>query len=409
MTKKLVEINVADRFSTGNIMLNIAEISRRHGYETTTFSKMTRTSKKKNIKNHHLIGTVWENTLHRYISWITDFQDCGSYLGTKKLVRQLKRIDPDIIHIHDVVGWYLNIKVLFDYLYKSKKKVVWTFHCCWAYTGRCIYYDYVGCDEWKKGCKKCIQPEGYPTTKFFDHASWNYKRKKKLFNRIKEQLTIVTPSEWLKGEVEQSFLKEIPCLVINNGIDLSIFRERKSDFRKKYDLENKKVILGVSSAWGQPRKGLIYFDKLRKELDRTYEIVLVGANENDKAMIDNDIICIPKTENAIKLAEIYTASDVFVNPTLEDNFPTTNIEALACGTPVVTFKTGGSVEPVNSKTGMIVEQGNEEKLKEAIIKVANGDYKEECLKKSKEYDMNNKFEEYISLFDEIVKKQKDGV
>ena len=402
--KKIVEINAANFFSTGTIMLNIAETARKEGYEVTTFSKNTRTAQKKTIKNHKLIGTVFENTLHRYFSWYTDYQDCGSYFGTKKLIRELEQISPDIIHLHDVVGWYINIGVLFKYLKKKDIPVVWTFHCCWAYTGRCIYYDYVKCEKWQKECYHCTQLEGYPESKIFDHSRWNFRRKKRLFTDL-QNLTIVTPSHWLKNEVEKSFLKDKKCIVINNGIDREIFRPRKSDFRKKHNLEAKKIILGVSAYWTQPRKGLKYLKELSEMVGDEYKVVVVGVRTNEQVEISEKMIVLPPTSNAIELAEIYTAADVFVNPTLEDNFPTTNIEAISCGTPIVTFDTGGSIEVVTEKTGMIVPQKDMEKLKKAVEQVASfkEKYIEGCIEMSKLYNKDEKFKEYIELYNNIIK------
>ena len=406
MSLKVVEINAAHMLSTGTIMLQIAEKARNEGIEVTTFSKETRTAKKVHIDHHYLVGSVWENTLNRYIAWYTDFQDVGSYFGTKKLVKQLKEIKPDVIHLHDIVGWYINIKVLFNYLKKAGIPIVWTFHDCWAYTGRCIYYSNVGCDAWKSGCKKCIQKDGYPTTKIFDRASWNFKRKKKLFTGI-DNVTIVTPSEWLKNETKQSFLKDYPCVVINNGVERKIFKPTDSEFRKKYNLENKKIVLGVCSAWEQERKGINYMFDLSQKLDSSYQVVLVGVKPDENYTVPDNIIGIEKTANAKEIAQIYTAADVFVNPTLEDNFPMTHIEALACGTPIVTFDTGGAVETVNENTGIVVPQRDKEKLLAAVKEVCNSDkdYKTLCLEESKKYDKEDLYKKYIELYRSVAKNK----
>lgn len=407
MSLKLVEINAAHNLSTGNIMLQIAQTAREDGMEAYTFSKKTRTAKKTHIDNHYLIGSVFENTLNRYIAFYTDFQDVGSYFGTKKLVKKLKEIDPDVIHIHDIVGWYVNIKVLFKYFKECGKPIVWTFHDCWAFTGRCIYYDYVKCDAWKTGCAKCIQPEGYPTTKIFDHASWNYKRKKELFTSL-DNLTIVTPSKWMKSQVKESFLKDFDCRVINNGVDKNVFKPTSSDFREKYNLQDKKIVLGICSCWGQVRKGYKYMVELSNKLDDSYQVVLVGVNEGEGYTVPDNIIGIHKTTNVEELVEIYSTADVLVDPTLEDNFPSTHIEALACGLPIVTFETGGAIETVNEKTGKIVPQKNIYVLQAAVEQVCNSDidYKTNCLEESAKYDKKEKYQEYISLLKEKAGKEK---
>ena len=396
---------MTDMFSTGNIMLNIAKKTRERGHEALTVSKKTRMSLWQERKDpyHSYIGTRTEHTIHRYFSWMTDLQDFGSVIATYELIKKIKKTKPDIIHLHDIVGWYVNIGILFKFLKQFDKPIVWTFHDCWAFTGRCIYFDSVKCDRWKTGCGKCPQIGYMPKSWYFDLSAFNWKRKKRLFTSM-DNLTIVSPSEWLKKFADESFLSKYKSIVINNGINLSTFKPTKEGIYKDLKKLNKKIILGVASTWSQ-RKGLDDFIRLADEIPKDHQIVLVGISSEEIG--NNKIITYKRTTNQKELAEIYTAADVFANPTMEENFPTVNLEALACGTPIVTYRTGGSPESVDDKTGIIVEQGNLGQMLDAILCVTNNGkeyYSNACIEKSKKYDMNARFNDYVNLYEEILQQ-----
>ncbi|RDC49982.1 glycosyltransferase, partial [Acinetobacter sp. RIT592] len=329
------------------------------------------------------IGTNFDNYLHVFKTRMFDEHGFGSVSATKKFIEEVKKYDPDIIHLHNIHGYYINIEILFEYLNEANKPVIWTLHDCWAFTGHCAYFDFVGCDKWKYGCEKCPQKSGYPTSKAKDNSKLNYEKKKKIFTSI-NNMTIVTPSNWLANLVKESFLSKYNVEVINNGIDLDVFKPIESNFRKKHDLNDKFIILGVASDWSE-RKGLKYFIELEQNLSEQYKIVIVGVNKKQKAKLSKNIISITRTNNPKELAEIYTAADLFVNPTLEDNYPTTNLESIACGTPVITFETGGSVESIEFKTGKIIPKGNIKQLNDCIETLRN-EYKDimpvQCLKKA---------------------------
>lgn len=400
---KVLQINATDMFSTGNIMLNIAKKTRERGYEAHTISKKTRTSLSYNRKKpfHTYIGTRIEHTIHRYFSWMTDLQDYGSVIATYELIYKIKKINPDIIHLHDIVGWYVNIGILFKFLKKYNKPIVWTFHDCWAFTGRCIYFDATKCDRWETGCGKCPQISYMPKSWYFDLSAHNWRRKKRLFCSI-ENMTIVCPSIWLKELTCKSFLSKHRCLTINNGINLETFKPTTGDTYSKLKSLKKKIILGVASTWSK-RKGLEDFIKLANKLPENHQIILVGISQEE--LNCEHIIAYKRTTNQKELAEIYTAADVFVNPTIEENFPTVNLESLACGTPIVTYRTGGSPESVDERTGIIVEQGNLEQMLDAIQHVTkNGKeyYFSACIAKSKNYDMNERFNDYVNLYEKIL-------
>ena len=290
-------------------------------------------------------------------------------------------------------GNYINIPLLFKYIKKQNIKVVWTLHDCWSFTGICPHFDMIGCEQWKYGCKKCPMSLEFLLANNNSIAE-NYERKKFMFTGI-NKMTLVTPSKWLAGLVKQSFLGAYPIKVINNGIDLNIFKPTESDFRKKYALENKYIVLGVAFGWGK-RKGLDVFCELAKRLDnKRYQIVLVGTNDDVDKLLPKNIISIHRTQNQHELAEIYTAADLFVNPTREENYPTVNMEAIACGTPVVTFNTGGSPEILDETCGSVVEKNDIDGIYNEIKRVCETQpySKDDCLKRAERFDKNSMEEE----------------
>lgn len=343
------------------------------------------------------IGSEMLVRIHGVLSRITDRQGFYSTNATKALVRKIEEYDPDIIHLHNIHGYYLDIRVLFDYLKKCGKPIVWTLHDCWAFTGHCAYFTVAGCDKWKTGCNNCPSKKDYPQSLVVDNSEKNYNEKKELFTGL-QNVTLVTPSIWLSELVSESFLKEYPVKVINNGINTDIFKPTESDFKKRYAIEDKKVYLGVASVW-EERKGLRDLIKIAKQMTENEKMVIVGLTEEQTAEIPDGIIGFKRTENAKQLAEIYTAADVFLNPTYEDNYPTTNLESICCGTPVVTYNTGGSPESLAGGRGITVPVGDTKAMYEAAqklvgVKTDNTD----------EFDAQNKYLEYNGLYKELLEK-----
>lgn len=377
-------------------MLQIAKTARNHDHEVITFSKKWKNNPI--ISGHQYIGTRWENIFNRILSPLISIDGVLSVLSTGRLIRQLKCFSPDVIQFHNLHGWYLNYGMLFQYIKKNKIRTVWTLHDCWPFTGQCSHFVLSNCDKWKTGCHHCRQYKRYPQM-LFDRTQFMWRKKREWFTGV-DDLIIVTPSLWLKKLVEESFLGCYPVKMIHNGIDLSVFQPTESHFRKQYHCEEKHIILGVAFGWGV-RKGLDVFVELSKRLNHNYQIVLVGTDDKvDESMPDN-IISIHRTANQRELAEIYTAADVFVNPTREDNFPTVNMEALACGTPVVTFCTGGSPEALDDTCGVVVEQEDLEHLEMEIIRICqNHPFSEKaCMQKAEQFDMFDRFEEYIRIYE----------
>lgn len=403
---RILQINTFNFGSTGNIMLNISNSAKENGYISYVAYANSQSNNKKNVENSILIGNIIERNLHLRLAYYTGYNGCFSRLGTKIFLDKVDKIRPDIIHLHNLHNCYINLKMLFDYIKSKKIPVVWTLHDCWSFTGQCPHFTMVKCDKWKTGCYACPQFREYPES-ILDRTQEMYILKKKWFTGV-EKLTIITPSQWLAGLVNDSFLSNYQVKVINNGIDLNIFQPKESDFREKHQINDKFIILGVASPWNE-RKGLATFIELSKRLDEHYIIVLIGLTDDQIKKLPHNILGLKRTSNAKELAEIYTAANVFVNPTLEDNFPTTNIEAIACGTPVLTFRTGGSAEIIDEKTGSVVECNDIDALEREVKRICKEKpYSEEaCLNRAKSFDMNDRFNEYIALYINIA-GDKDG-
>lgn len=291
------------------------------------------------------IGTPWDYRWHGIITRVFDRHGFGSKRATRKFLVWVEEYKPDLVWLHNIHGYYINVEMLFVWLKKHPEvKVMWTLHDCWAFTGHCTHFTVAKCNQWKKKCLNCTQLRQYPSCIVKSSVSRNFEQKRQAFTGVRN-LTLVTPSKWLAKLTRESFLSEYPVTVHYNTIDTNVFKPTPGDFRKKYRIERKTVILGVASVWTE-RKGLKDFYKLAELLDDSYAIVLVGINEKQLKRLPDNIIGIPRTNSPTELAEIYTMADVFVNPTYEDNYPTVNLEAQACSTPVITYDTGGACETI---------------------------------------------------------------
>lgn len=296
------------------------------------------------------IGNSFNVKLHGLKTRLFDAAGFGSRHATKVFLQWVKDFDPDVIHLHNLHGYYLNVELLFEYLKTCGKRVIWTLHDCWAFTGHCTHFTVAKCEQWKNHCTKCTQTRRYPKCLLRGHAYRNFERKRAAFAGV-PNMTLITPSKWLADLTRKSFLKEYPVEVVYNTIDTSVFKPTPSDFKERYGLTDKKIVLGVASVWDE-RKGLNDFLKLSTMLDERYLIVLVGLKPKQMKKLPKNILGIARTNSPRELAEIYTAADVFLNLTYEDNYPTTNLEAQACGTPCITYRTGGSVESVLAENVM---------------------------------------------------------
>ena len=399
---KIIQINTGIGFgSIGRIAVQIGALVEQEGgicYYAHGSRYIAHTS-----PNAIRIGSKLEDYIHYAISLFTGRDGVGSVHSTIRLVKKIKKIKPDIVHLHNLHGFYINYKILFDYLSKAEIPVVWTFHDCWPITGHCPYFDKVDCSKWKKGCFKCPLRAEYPKSLFFDQSNHNFKEKKVAFTSIKN-LTIVPVSNWLCDIVKESFLKESRIRVIHNGIDISIFKPESKNLRSKLGIDaNKRVVLGVASGWDE-RKGFSDFIRLASYPE--WQIIMVGDFDVDASQLPKTVIHINNTNSQQELAELYSTADVFVNPTYSDNFPTTNIEALACGTPVITYDTGGSPEAIDEKTGIVVPQGDIAELVDAIKRITSHEkteYIEQCRERALQlFNKDKCFKNYISLYKEII-------
>ena len=359
---KVLQINsVCGIRSTGRICTDIADVLTANGHECKiVYGRETVPEKYK--KYAVRIGSNTDVKLHALESRLFDNSGFGSKKATNDFIKWVKEYDPDVIHLHNIHGYYINIEILFNYLKSCNKRIIWTLHDCWPFTGHCSYFTMVKCEQWKAHCSYCVQKHCYPSSILADHCKSNFERKRALFSGIKD-MTLITPSKWLADLVSESFLKKYPVKVIDNGIDLSVFKPTESDLRKKYGLTDKKVILGVASVWDE-RKGLDDFIKLSDLLDRQYQIVLIGLSDRQLKKMPDNVIGIKRTDSVTELAQWYTTADVFINLTYEDNYPTVNLEAQACGTPCITYRTGGSVESVPEEN--IVDAGDISTIKSML-------------------------------------------
>ena len=402
--RTLLQINsVVNSGSTGRIAEEIGQTAISQGWESyIAYGRNKRLSQSQLIK----IGTDWDIKMHGLQTRLFDRHGLGSKSATQIFIKQIEAIKPDIIHLHNIHGYYLNIEVLFNFLASTQIPVLWTLHDCWPFTGHCVHFDFVGCKKWLTQCNNCPQTRTYPASFFLDRSTQNFNLKKELFTGV-HNLTLVPVSQWLANLLRQSFLKNLPIQVINNGIDIETFKPVPSNnLRFKFKLQSKFIIIGVANIWSE-HKGLKDIIELSSKLDANYQIILVGLSKKQIKTLPGNIIGIERTESVNELAEFYAASDVFINPTWEDNFPTTNIEALACGIPVITYNTGGSIESISKETGIIVEKGNIDDLFEAIRIIKNKGkyyYSKTCTERARMlYNKNDRFKAYFDLYDTILK------
>jgi glycosyltransferase involved in cell wall biosynthesis len=319
-------------------------------------------------------------------------------------MNEIRDLKPDIIQLHCVHGYYINYEVLFEFLHELDVPVVWTFHDCWAFTGHCAHFDFAGCDKWRTGCHSCELLRDYPKSLFIDNSRYNWLRKKNCFTSV-GKLHIVAVSNWLATLTRLSFMQKYPIEVIHNGIDISVFKPTQNNVRQRYNIpENDILILGVATSWGK-EKGLFDFIKLSKEPG--IKVILVGVPENVKKTLPENLIAVCRTESQRELAEFYSAADIFVNPTYNDSFPTVNLEALACGTPVLTYRTGGSPESITDETGVVVDRGDYAGLLSNVRMFAQVSFKSHhtaaCRRHAEEsFDKNKQFDEYRKLYERLL-------
>lgn len=387
--------------STGRIVTDLCDVLKNKGDSVKVaygVGTATRIEADDAIKISSKLGYYTHNALSR----LTDRAGFYSHTATRRLISAIEEFKPDVIHIHNLHGYYVNIKMLFQYLANKDIPVVWTLHDCWTMTGHCAHFSYIHCDKWIAGCHHCPQLRAYPKCYFLDRSARNYAEKKKLFTSV-ERMTIVTPSEWLAGIVRKSFLSKYEVQVIPNGIDLNVFKPTPSDFRERYGLENKKIVLAVSNVWIE-KKGFSDVCKLSQMLDRDqFQVVMVGLTEKQMNCVPQTILPIQRTSSAEELAQIYTAADIFINLSYEETMGMVTVEAMACGLPCIVYDQTAVPEVIEPGTGIVIRAGDISKMCAAIhmMKPKN---EFSCRRVSNGYRKEISYEKYKRLYKSIVYK-----
>ena len=404
MSLKLLQINTTSNYgSTGRIVEGIGELAKKVGWDSYLIHgpRYVNSSQLKTICSENRLDEI----LHGIKTLFFDAHGLGSNKATKNVVEYIKIINPDIIHLHNIHGYYINYQILFKFLKSFNKPLVWTFHDCWNFTGHCAYFDFVKCNKWQNGCMDCPNIKGYPRS-FVDNSRRNYQSKKECFQGF-EKLIAVPVSQWLSNLLDNSFFSQYEKKVIYNGIDINMFApvSDSNEIRSLYNIHDKFVIICVASPWTE-RKGFEDVLRLSTLIPDDVIIMMIGLSAKQIKNLPSNIIGIERTDNIIQLAHFYSTSDLFFNPTWEDNFPTTNLEALACGIPVVTYNTGGSPEAIDIDTGFVVNKGDYYSVLNIIDLVrfkGKQYYIDKCRNRAMTlYDKNLRFQEYIDLYYNII-------
>lgn len=403
----LLQINVvANSGSTGHIAEELGRLVISKGWESyIAYGRWACPSQSRLIR----IGNKWDILLHWLKSFLFDRHGSASSRATRNLIKQIEKINPDIIHLHNIHGYYLNYNILFNYLSKANVPTLWTLHDCWSMTGHCVHFQDVNCLKWKSLCYDCPHKRHYPESLFIDNSTKNYLEKKRRFSSY-DGLTIIPVCGWLDNIVSSSFLKNCNRQVIVNGIDLELFSPFKgnNDIRIELGIKSEFMILGIATAW-KLTKGFDDIIRMRKMLPNSDVIVLIGLSKKQIKYLPNGIIGVERTEDVKRLTLYYSAADVFINPTYQDTLPTVNIEALACGTPVVTYNTGGCANIVDARTGVVVKQGDLENFVEAVNQIKSKGksyYSTSCRNKAVDtFDKIERYKDYWDLYLQLTNRK----
>lgn len=395
---KIMMINsVCGIRSTGRICTDLAVMLEERGHEVKI--AYGRESVPEQFAKYAVrIGSNWGVNLHGAKARLLDGSGFGSTAATKRFVRWIKEYDPDVIHLHNIHGYYLDIRVLFAYLRSCGKPILWSFYDCWTFTGHCAHFDFNGCEKWKSACGKCRHIDEYPRS-FFDYSGRNYREKRKLFTGI-PGLQIIAPSAWMASMVAQSYLREYPCHILPNGIDTDNFYPRDNRIRDRYGIGDRYLVVGVSSVW-QKMKGIEYMNRLAEQLPKeAYRVFLVGRMP-DGLEVSSEIIRMDATNSIDELCQIYSAADVFVNPTLQETQGLTTVEAFACGTPAVVFRSGGAAECVDESCGAAVPKGDFEALLQSVRDIceSGASFSRGCIECAAAYSKQKRYEDFMKLYD----------
>lgn len=401
---KVLFINMAyGAGSTGKIIADIMDMLKKNGNDVKAIYGTGEQSHNADaVKVSGKLGYYFHNAASR----LTDHAGLYSWAATRKMIREIKAFQPDLIHLHTLHGFYVNYEMLFRFLKEADIPVVWTLHDCWAFTGHCTHFSQAKCTQWQTECRDCKLLRRYPQCYGRGDVRRNFLRKKRAFTGVKN-LTITTPSRWLANQVSRSFLRDYPRTVIPNGIDRRIFRPQSSGLRKKYRLEDKKIVLGAANVWNT-RKGLPDMLTLADRLGSAYQVVLIGLTERQLPDIPANVLGLLRTANQTELAQWYSAADVFVNPTYEETFGLTTVEAQACGTPVVVYQTDGCPETVAPGNGRLVPQGDMQALEDAVRDITNGSCRADP-QRAAQFDKDAVYQDYLELYENVLSALKKDV
>lgn len=399
----ILQINVdANNGSNGSIARDIGDIALSKGWRSViVYGRKHIPSESELIR----VGSDWDVKWHGLFTRLTDLHGLGSYFVTKRLVKKIKEINPNIIHLHNIHGYYINYKLLFDFINMHKIPVVWTFHDCWPFTGHCGHFIGYDCYKWKTFCNKCPAKRDYPTSWFIDNSSFNYSLKKTLFTKP-DKLAIVTVSNWLKSVTTQSFFSKYPVSVIYDGIDTDSFMYRPSDLKVKLGIEGKYILMSAAANWSSS-KGWDDYLKVASLLPNSYVIILIGVTSQQQKMLPKNIIGIQRVEGKEKLAEYYSIADVLLNLSYAETFGMTTAEAMACGTPGVSYNITACPELLTEDTGLIVEPGDIDgvlKAIEAIVEKGRLSYSDACRRRVLEnYNFKEVNNKYFEIYEQLLK------
>lgn len=406
MAKKLLQINPVLRTSTstGRIMQEIGQLAMQNGWESYVAYSYGRDGKPECASQLIPVGNKLDVAWHAVETRLFDRHGLASRKATRRFIQEIERIAPDVIHIHNIHGYFLNYKILFDFLAQYNKPVIWTVHDCWLFTGHCYHYSSAHCYKWQKACCNCPQKDKFPISWWKDRSEQNFADKKAAFNSLPKDKFIIAPvSGWMADEMKLSMLNNCTIQVMHNGIDTKVFcpQEREMEVRNRYGVQQKHLILAIASIW-LPEKGVNDLFEMAKLLHEDEVIVMVGVNDELKSKLPHNIIGVSRTANVQQLAELYSAATAVVNPTWQDNYPTINLEAISCGTPVVTYRTGGSPESITPETGFVVEQGDVKGMLEAVRSIeakGKAHYTGVCRAYAeKHFRKEDRYMDYIKLY-----------
>lgn len=402
----IIQINTTQNVgSHGRIAEQLGVKAISQGVESYfAYGRDMKESTSKSIK----IGNAFSFRWHVLMTRLFDTHGLWSKHATRQFIQELNEIKPDLIHLHNIHGYYLNYPILFDYLSSANIPVVWTFHDCWPMMGHCSNPDNEGCERWKTECYDCpLKAKDYPQSFLFDNSKSNYRLKKRYFTSV-GNLHIVTVSNWLKSVVDESFLKGIDTRVIYNGIDTELFRPVYSIIKGRLGIEGKFVLLALSNVWW-PIKGFNDFIKLAEKLDDSFRIVLIGVGVKERKQLPTNIIGIPRTANQAELVEYYSMADVVMSLSYQETFGLTIVEGMACGTPAIVYDRTATPELVTPDTGIVTHAGDIESVVNAIHEIRqNGKdfYSSACRQRAiKHFNKDDRFQDYINLYNELLNEK----